>query len=121
MTTDRRADMTDTSDEAVAQSMLEKSIRSHAQWVRNKRANPWTYLTPNVSAQTFDDWADGVATLSRQLAEAQAERDALRETLKFYRDGWAFKTLKGRPGLEWHPKEALLDDCGNRARDALGK
>jgi hypothetical protein len=53
------------------------------------------------------------------LASLKAENERLREALKFYRDGWDFKTTKKRSGLEWHPKEALLDDCGNIARAAL--
>lgn len=52
---------------------------------------------------------DQLSALCAQMAAA----------LQFYQDGWRFKMLKGRPGLEWHPKEALLDDCGNTAKAAL--
>jgi hypothetical protein len=45
----------------------------------------------------------------------------MREALEFYAKAWGFKTNKKRPGLEWFPKEELLDDCGNRALAALDK
>lgn len=57
------------------------------------------------------DQATRIANLERDLAEARA-------ALTFYRDGWRPKT-HNRPGLTWHPTEALLDDCGNRAKEAL--
>lgn len=43
----------------------------------------------------------------------------LEVALEFYRDAWDFKTNKRYGGLEWSPKEELLDDCGNVARAAL--
>lgn len=45
----------------------------------------------------------------------------LKSALQFYADAWFFTTNPKRAGLEWKPKEALLDDCGNVARDALSK
>lgn len=69
-----------------------------------------------------------IAGLPIRLGEATARADAaearvaeLEAGLAFYRDGWAFKTHKSRPGLEWRPTEALLDDCGNHARTLLRK
>lgn len=54
---------------------------------------------------------------ARQQAEGRVK--VLEEALAFYRDGWAFKADKRRAGLTWHPKETLLDDCGNIAKAAL--
>ena len=47
------------------------------------------------------------------------ENERLRKALKFYADAWCFTTNPKRAGLEWKPKEELLDDCGNIAREAL--
>ncbi|MBO9099481.1 MULTISPECIES: hypothetical protein [unclassified Rhizobium] len=47
------------------------------------------------------------------------EVSRLRTALQFYADAWCFTTNTKRAGLEWKPKEALLDDCGERARAAL--
>jgi hypothetical protein len=41
--------------------------------------------------------------------------------LEFYRDAWSSKPNKHYGGLEWSPKEGLLDDCGERARATLTK
>ncbi|NTA79918.1 hypothetical protein G6L13_05390 [Agrobacterium tumefaciens] len=61
-----------------------------------------------------------VSIANRHRAEAaEAGVKRLREELKFYGDAWCFTTNPKRAGLEWKPKEALLDDCGNRARTAL--
>ena len=58
-----------------------------------------------------------VSPLDREpVTEREANTIA---ALRFYRDAWTFKTNKHHPGLEWSPKEELLDDCGNRARLAL--
>jgi len=47
------------------------------------------------------------------------EETKVREALTFYRDAWSMKPNKRYGGLEWSPKETLLDDCGNKAREAL--
>lgn len=62
------------------------------------------------------------ARLGRELRAAEAKLAKAVEALKFYRD--EFKVKVGRPmpgasGITYHPSEALLDDCGNRAIDAL--
>ena len=47
--------------------------------------------------------------------------DELAKALQFYKDAWSYK-LNGRyGGLEYSPKEELLEDCGNRASEALTK
>jgi len=46
-----------------------------------------------------------------------AENGALKDSANFYRMG--FKPTKGAFGIEYKPTEALLDDCGNNAMDAL--
>lgn len=46
-----------------------------------------------------------------------AENAALKDSANFYRMG--FKPIKGAFGIEYKPTEALLDDCGNNAMDAL--
>lgn len=48
-----------------------------------------------------------------------SRENKLIEALEFYRDAWNMKPNKRYGGLEWSPKETLLDDCGNRAREAL--
>lgn len=58
-------------------------------------------------------------TASRaSIAEAKAER--LQKALEFYVNNWKCKPNKRYGGLEYSPNEALLDDCGNTARAALG-
>lgn len=52
-----------------------------------------------------------------ELQDAEIAR--LRKALQFYADTWCFTTNPKRGGLEWKPKEALLDDCGNTARAAI--
>jgi hypothetical protein len=54
-----------------------------------------------------------------EIERLTRERDAARAALTFYRDAWVSKPHKIYGGLEWSPKEDLLNDCGNRARDAL--
>lgn len=46
-----------------------------------------------------------------------AENAALKDSANFYRMG--FKPTKGAFGIEYKPTEALLDDCGNNAINAL--
>lgn len=53
------------------------------------------------------------------LTALQADNERLREALQFYADSWCFTTSPKRAGIEWKPKESLLDDCGNVARAAL--
>lgn len=70
-------------------------------------------LNPQSVGQTIDRLASFI--------DSQASRiEDLEVALRFYRDGFAFKTNKKYGGLEWSPTEALLDDCGNTARAALG-
>lgn len=53
------------------------------------------------------------------MSAEQEEIARLREALEFYASAWNFKTNKRYGGLEWSPTESLLDDCGNRAKEAL--
>lgn len=58
------------------------------------------------------------ATLTSILEEVER----LREVLTFYRDEFKpkiHKPIPGASGITFHPSEALLDDCGNRAAEAL--
>lgn len=57
--------------------------------------------------------------IERLVPASDIEIDRLRTALQFYADAWCFTTNPKRPGLEWKPKEVLLDDCGNVARAAL--
>jgi hypothetical protein len=59
------------------------------------------------------------ATAVNSCSALQARVAELEKALKFYADAWCFTTHPKRPGLEWKPKEDLLDDCGNIARAAL--
>jgi len=57
------------------------------------------------------------------LQAAEAEIARLRDALTFYRNGFERKTKRSKTGLvlsvEYVPTETLLNDCGNRAIDAL--
>lgn len=51
-----------------------------------------------------------------------SEIKRMREALAFYRDEFhpkVHKPMPGASGITFHPSEALLDDCGQRAMDAL--
>lgn len=65
---------------------------------------------------TQEDRRETPAPVQRVVGEENAR---LRTALQFYADAWCFTTNPKRAGLEWKPKEALLDDCGNMARAAL--
>lgn len=90
----------------------------------------------HASIFLFDKTGACIATFASNMAAVEAETmmnawaerptllarvEELEGALAFYRDGWSFKTNPKRAGLAWHPKEALLDDCGNRARAALSR
>lgn len=50
------------------------------------------------------------------------EAEKLVKALEFYRDGFEYHPKHSRTGLNlsvWRPKQALLDDCGNLALEAL--
>ena len=53
---------------------------------------------------------------------SEDEIERLRAALAFYRDGFFYEPKRSKTGIdlsEWKPKEALLEDCGNRALEAL--
>lgn len=56
---------------------------------------------------------------ARLIREAKAVLERMNGALEFYRDAWKFKPNKLYGGLEWNPAETLLDDCGNKAKEAL--
>ena len=59
-----------------------------------------------------------------EVERLRAIRDELVGALEFYANAWRHETKRGPTGLggiEWRPKEQLLDDCGNRARAAIAK
>ena len=66
----------------------------------------------------ISDQALDIVTLGQEVGR-------LREALTFYAEAWACKTTKPRlggvAGLEWRPKDDLLEDCGNTARAALAE
>lgn len=78
--------------------------RELATKLREDHNSIWQFL--------MDDAADNITALSER-------NRVLEEALTFYRDAWKFKTNRRYGGLEWSPKEELLDDCGNTARAAL--
>ena len=45
--------------------------------------------------------------------------EAMEQALRFYDKSWNATPNKRYGGLEWKPREALLDDCGNCAKSAL--
>ena len=59
---------------------------------------------------------DQTAALDKMIAEAVGP---LVEVLTFYQGAWNYKINKRYGGLEWSPKEELLDDCGNKAKNAI--
>lgn len=81
---------------------LERSRRNAANWAAEKGEETKR--------------ADVAQSALQETLAREAGKDA---ALAFYRDAWGFKTNKRYGGLEWHPKEELLDDCGNRAKEAL--
>lgn len=96
--------------------------------LRGSRMTFWLWTHPNgrwikgegITDQEALEIAVLAASTSADLiASLNTEVEGLRAALTFYRDGWDFKTHKKRSGLEWFPKEELLDDCGNIARAAL--
>ena len=70
-------------------------------------------LRKHHSRQALD-----IATLGQEVGR-------LRKALTFYAEAWTCKTTKSRlggvAGLEWRPKDDLLEDCGNTARAALAE
>lgn len=90
----------------------------------NTEAKDWRANAAFIAAS----WAyvrDLLALADRQQAEiaaVTAERDRLREALQFYRDGFQYHWRRSETGIDlsqWRPKQELLDDCGNRAIEAL--
>lgn len=77
----------------------------------------------NAQAWAFDNFEFLLRAASeRDAAVREAER--LKTALKFYSEGFIPRPAKRNkyglnPGLEWKPSEALLDDCGNVAMEAL--
>lgn len=76
----------------------------------------------------YQAWAfDNAEALLRAAPERDAavrEAERLKTALKFYSEGFIPRPAKRNkyglnPGLEWKPSEALLDDCGNVAMEAL--
>lgn len=68
-------------------------------------------------------WCERVATLTATTVAQAAQIEAMRGALTFYRNGFERKTKRSKTGLvlsvEYVPTETLLNDCGNRADDAL--
>lgn len=60
---------------------------------------------------------DGKYVTYSDYQKLVAENVALKDSANFYRMG--FKPTKGAFGIEYKPTEALLDDCGNNAMNAL--
>lgn len=64
-----------------------------------------------------------IEQLAASLTAAEAKVEKLRGALKFYRNGFERKAKRSKTGLllsvDYIPTQALLDDCGNRAIDAL--
>lgn len=53
-----------------------------------------------------------------------AQSDEALKALEFYRDGFQYHPKRSKTGInlsEWKPKEALLEDCGERARSVLSE
>jgi multidrug resistance efflux pump len=62
------------------------------------------------------------ADLLARAVKAEDQIAAKDAALAFYRDGFFYEPKRSKTGIdlsEWKPKEALLEDCGNRASAAL--
>lgn len=60
--------------------------------------------------------------LQRQNELLEAQLKAAREALEFYRDAFQFVPRRTKTGIDlsiWRAKDALLEDCGERAIAAL--
>jgi hypothetical protein len=65
---------------------------------------------------------DMTVSLAADLAEAQAQIAAARSALEFYKDGFKYHPRRSKTGInlsECKPTDALLEDCGERALQAL--
>ncbi|QPF81714.1 Lar family restriction alleviation protein [Bradyrhizobium genosp. L] len=63
-----------------------------------------------------------VSCFAKHPAHPRPAEQPLREALEFYRDNFKLHQKRTRMGVglsEWKPTEALLEDCGERARAAL--
>lgn len=95
--------------------------RGHAYAVAVKpqyvSAEQWAKDAP-ILASALEVAADNarLRTVNEALVTVN---EALVKALEFYAEAWDFTTNKRYGGLEYHPKETLLDDCGNIARAAL--
>ncbi|GHC61466.1 hypothetical protein [Limoniibacter endophyticus] len=68
------------------------------------------------------DWDDDINAVARCLDKLVAFNDLATPALEFYRDAFQLHPKRGPTGInhsEWLPKPALLEDCGNKALDAL--
>lgn len=68
------------------------------------------------------EWSVSNNTLLEAAPELLADWKRMREALEFYRDNFVKHYKRGPTGIDhstWKPTEALLDDCGERARAAL--
>lgn len=83
-----------------------------------ERQHAETTLKLEKAREHIFNQALDIATLGQEVGR-------LREALTFYAEAWACKTTKPRlggvAGLEWRPKDDLLEDCGNTARAALAE
>lgn len=65
-----------------------------------------------------DGWIDVNEAAGKGLVAMHTKVERLTAALAFYRDGFKPR-VTSKSGLTYHPTEALLDDCGNKAREAL--
>lgn len=86
-------------------------------WLANCRAGQWT---PFEAATALK------AALAKEgyaiASSPDSKLEAYRKALEFYRDGFQFIPKRSRLGVNlstWIPKEALLEDCGEVAKQAL--
>lgn len=74
--------------------------------------------------QALDHETARALKFGKRITALTAEVALLTEALKFYRDEFHPKIGKPVPGassITFHPSEALLEDCGNRAMAALSE
>lgn len=60
------------------------------------------------------------ADINTIISALEEEFKRTDDVISFYAKAWNFKTAKPPAvGLEWFPSEELLNDCGNRAQEAV--
>lgn len=91
-------------------SLRDNEIQALVERLRNHVAPNWEAETG--SREPIDQAASLILSQSSTITSA-------REVIEFYRDGFRYHPKRSTTGInlsEWKPTDALLEDCGERAR-----